>query len=111
MSRQCRIGLLARPPRLWRQNAWGLCCTNTVPISGCAGQPPRPPRRARGLTLVLTFTSCARPDLSSNPAHCCARRHGEIGAIRDAATNLGNPHLRGCVLYTSSEPCPMCMGE
>eukprot|EP00877_Chromochloris_zofingiensis_P005289 jgi/Chrzof1/14761/Cz09g15070.t1 len=36
--------------------------------------------------------------------------HGEVGAIRDAARNLGTPHLRGCVLYTSSEPCPMCMG-
>lgn len=33
-----------------------------------------------------------------------------MGAIRDAAKNLGTPHLRGCVLYTSSEPCPMCMG-
>jgi len=36
--------------------------------------------------------------------------HGEVGAIRNAAKNLGNPHLKGCVLYTSSEPCPMCMG-
>jgi len=36
--------------------------------------------------------------------------HGEVGAIRDAAKNLGTPHLKGCVLYTSSEPCPMCMG-
>lgn len=36
--------------------------------------------------------------------------HGEVGAIRAAAKSLGNPHLRGCVLYTSSEPCPMCMG-
>ena len=40
----------------------------------------------------------------------CARRHGEVGAIRDAAQRLGTPHLKGCVLYTSSEPCPMCMG-
>jgi len=36
--------------------------------------------------------------------------HGEVGAIRDASARLGTPHLRGCVLYTSSEPCPMCMG-
>jgi tRNA(Arg) A34 adenosine deaminase TadA len=33
-----------------------------------------------------------------------------VGAIRDASQRLGTPHLRGCVLYTSSEPCPMCMG-
>lgn len=35
--------------------------------------------------------------------------HGEMEAIRSAAACLGRPHLTGCVLYTSAEPCPMCM--
>lgn len=35
--------------------------------------------------------------------------HGEIQAIRAAAKKLGNPHLTGCVLYTSAECCPMCL--
>lgn len=35
--------------------------------------------------------------------------HGEIAAIRGAAKALGNPHLTGCTLYTSAEPCPMCL--
>jgi len=35
--------------------------------------------------------------------------HGEVLAIRDAAQKIGHPHLTGCVVYTSSEPCPMCM--
>lgn len=35
--------------------------------------------------------------------------HGEVDAIRKAAKARGSPHLRGCVMYTSSEPCPMCM--
>ena len=36
--------------------------------------------------------------------------HGEIGAIRDACRNLGTYNLENCVLYTTAEPCPMCMG-
>lgn len=34
--------------------------------------------------------------------------HGEVMAIRNACQVLGTPELRGCVLYTSCEPCPMC---
>lgn len=35
--------------------------------------------------------------------------HAEIGAIRSACADLGHFHLRGCTLYASSEPCPMCL--
>ncbi len=35
--------------------------------------------------------------------------HGEINAIRAAAKALGTFTLAGCQLYTSCEPCPMCM--
>jgi guanine deaminase len=35
--------------------------------------------------------------------------HAEVNAIRAACRNLGVFQLRGCVLYTSSEPCPMCL--
>lgn len=36
--------------------------------------------------------------------------HGEMEAIRDACRNLGNHDLSGCELYTTAEPCPMCLG-
>ena len=36
--------------------------------------------------------------------------HAEIVAIRAACENLGDFQLDGCVLYTSCEPCPMCLG-
>ena len=36
--------------------------------------------------------------------------HAEVTAIRAAAAVLGSFQLRGCVLYTSCEPCPMCLG-
>jgi len=35
--------------------------------------------------------------------------HAEIVAIREACRTLGRFDLRGCVLYTSCEPCPMCL--
>jgi len=35
--------------------------------------------------------------------------HGEIVAIRKACEYLGTFILKGCELYTSCEPCPMCM--
>ena len=36
--------------------------------------------------------------------------HAEVTAIRDACKNLGSFQLEGCILYTSCEPCPMCLG-
>lgn len=36
--------------------------------------------------------------------------HAEIVAIRDACQHLGAFQLDGCQLYTSCEPCPMCLG-
>jgi len=36
--------------------------------------------------------------------------HAEIMAIRDASKNLQNYNLSDCVLYTTCEPCPMCLG-
>jgi guanine deaminase len=36
--------------------------------------------------------------------------HAEVVAIRDACKNLGNFQLDDCEVYTSCEPCPMCLG-
>jgi guanine deaminase len=35
--------------------------------------------------------------------------HAEVVAIRRACRTLGTFHLEGCVLYSSCEPCPMCL--
>ncbi|MBQ9029472.1 nucleoside deaminase [Candidatus Saccharibacteria bacterium] len=43
--------------------------------------------------------------LSSNDSTC----HGEIDAIRKAESKLGTYDLSGCELYTTGEPCPMCL--
>lgn len=36
--------------------------------------------------------------------------HAEVTAIRDACKNLESFQLEGCIIYTSCEPCPMCLG-
>jgi guanine deaminase len=36
--------------------------------------------------------------------------HAEVLAIREAAGRLGSHDLDECTLYTSCEPCPMCLG-
>ncbi|MBR2864003.1 nucleoside deaminase [Candidatus Saccharibacteria bacterium] len=43
--------------------------------------------------------------LSSNDSTC----HGEIDAIRKAESRLGTYDLLDCELYTTGEPCPMCL--
>ncbi|MBQ0077289.1 MAG: nucleoside deaminase [Bacteroidales bacterium] len=43
--------------------------------------------------------------LANNDPTC----HGEVAAIRDAGTRLGTFDLSGCELYTTGEPCHMCL--
>lgn len=43
--------------------------------------------------------------LSNNDSTC----HGEIDAIRKAEQKLGTFDLSGCEIYTTGEPCPMCL--
>ncbi len=35
--------------------------------------------------------------------------HAEVSAIREACAKVGNFKLDGCTIYTSCEPCPMCL--
>ena len=35
--------------------------------------------------------------------------HAEVNAIRNACSKLGTFKLDGCVVYSSCEPCPMCL--
>ena len=36
--------------------------------------------------------------------------HAEVSCIREACRRLGTFDLSGCTIYTSCEPCPMCLG-
>ncbi len=43
--------------------------------------------------------------LANNDPTC----HGETDAIRNACKQLGTHDLSGCEIYTTGEPCPMCL--
>ncbi len=47
--------------------------------------------------------------VNSVTATCDPTAHAEVNAIRAAAKALGTFTLAGCELYTSCEPCPMCL--
>ena len=49
-------------------------------------------------------TGCNRVVPNNDPT-----AHAEVTAIRAACTKLGNFKLDGCTIYTSCEPCPMCL--
>ncbi len=58
---------------------------------------------ARDGEIIATGTNRVTPD-------CDPTAHAEISAIRAAAKALGTFDLSGCDIYTSCEPCPMCLG-
>ena len=41
---------------------------------------------------------------------CDPTAHAEVNTIREACRRLGSFDLSGCTIYTSCEPCPMCLG-
>lgn len=43
-------------------------------------------------------------------SNCDPTAHAEVSAIREASRKLGTFDLSGCEIYTSCEPCPMCLG-
>jgi guanine deaminase len=50
-------------------------------------------------------TGCNRVTASHDPT-----AHAEISAIRNACQQLQHFELEDCTLYSSCEPCPMCLG-
>ena len=58
---------------------------------------------ARNGEIVAEASNCVT-------LHCDPTAHAEVSAIRKAAEKLKTFDLSGCVIYTSCEPCPMCLG-
>lgn len=58
---------------------------------------------ARNGVIIATGVNRVTPD-------CDPTAHAEVSAIRAAAAKLGTFDLAGCEIYTSCEPCPMCLG-
>jgi tRNA(Arg) A34 adenosine deaminase TadA len=51
----------------------------------------------------IVAVACNRVLASGNPT-----QHAEVVAIGRAAKNLGTHILKGCTIYSTTEPCPMC---
>lgn len=58
---------------------------------------------ARGGEIIATGVN--RVTANNDPT-----AHAEVSAIRAAASSLGTFDLSDCEIYTSCEPCPMCLG-
>ena len=58
---------------------------------------------ARNGEVVAEASNCVTID-------CDPTAHAEVSAIRKAAKAIGSFDLGGCSIYTSCEPCPMCLG-
>ena len=58
---------------------------------------------ARGGEIIATGVN--RVTANNDPT-----AHAEVSAIRSAAQRLGTFNLAGCEIFTSCEPCPMCLG-
>jgi len=56
----------------------------------------------RGDEIIATGVNCVT--LHNDPT-----AHAEVTAIRAACAALNNFHLTDCVIYSSCEPCPMCL--
>src|SRR5579862_2012660 len=54
---------------------------------------------------IVIATGCNQVTRSNDPT-----AHAEVVAIREACRVLGSFQLTGCDLYSSCEPCPMCLG-
>ena len=65
-------------------------------------------RRQVGAIIVkdgnIVSTGCNTVTLDNDPT-----AHAEVNAIRKACAQTGNFKLDGCVVYSSCEPCPMCL--
>jgi tRNA(Arg) A34 adenosine deaminase TadA len=64
---------------------------------------------AFGAVIVATDGTVLADGLNHVVAQNDPTWHAEMHAIRQACALLKTPKLNGCILYTSSEPCPMCL--
>lgn len=86
-------------PQSWMQEAIAMACSNTA---GTRGGP-------FGAIVVKDGRIVGRGVNEVTSAHD-PTAHAEIQAIRDACRSLNDFQLSGCDVYTSCEPCPMCLG-
>ena len=86
------------PNPAFMQRAIDLACSNVR--SGTGG-----PFAALIVKAGIVIAEAANSVTTTNDPTA----HGEINAIRKACSRLGTFFLEGCEIYSSCEPCPMCL--
>jgi tRNA(adenine34) deaminase len=92
---------LSQPWQAALEEAWSACCAGCVPI-GAVIVNANDEIIARGRNHVN--------DLTSQPGQICEHKlaHAEINAL--LAVTLPHEEFRQLAIYTTMEPCPLCMG-
>lgn len=90
---------MANTPQNWMRQAIDLAIENVRSERGG----PFGALVVKENRLIATGVNCVTS--SQDPT-----AHAEVVAIRNACRELGTFQLSGCELYTSCEPCPMCLG-
>ncbi|HEX4123675.1 MAG TPA: nucleoside deaminase, partial [Tepidisphaeraceae bacterium] len=68
----------------------------------------RPEGRPFGAVVVIDG-KVVGTGMNESVLRCDPTAHGEVMAIRDACAKIGTHRLPSGTLYTSSEPCPLCL--
>lgn len=84
--------------RHWMQAAIEICRTGIK-----AGQSPFGAVIVRGGEILACSHNTVWRDLDPTA-------HAEVRAIREACVKVGSPWLEDAVIYSTTEPCPMCFG-
>ncbi len=87
-----------RPDPIFMRRAIDLACGN---VKAAAGGPFAAVIVKDGIVVAEAANSVTT---TNDPT-----AHGEINAIRKACAVLGTFSLEGCEIYSSCEPCPMCL--
>ncbi len=67
------------------------------------------PGRRPFAALVVRDGEIVGEGLNDSPSTHDPTAHGEVLAIRDATRRLGTDDLSGCEIYTTCEPCSLCV--
>jgi tRNA(Arg) A34 adenosine deaminase TadA len=86
-----------------RHRRWMRLALEQAVSARARGEPPF------GAVVVDGQDNVVATDHDRVNEHADMSAHAEVLAVRAACVTLG-PDLRGCTLYTTCEPCPMCYG-
>jgi tRNA(adenine34) deaminase len=102
MSPDTQEAAVRRPTPAAGDEAWMQLALEAARRAGLAGEPPIGACLVRAGQVLGTASNCVVSELDITA-------HAEITLIRDACRRGRTLDLSGCELYSTVEPCPMCL--